>query len=110
MSHDPEAISDVLGDPLIYTTASARYFTESSELMGEIKSLAKKYKMPLLMLLAGEDLINDKEANKKWFENYGGENKTLKVYDGLYHEIFYEVDRKLPIQDFAEWVKDQTKP
>jgi alpha-beta hydrolase superfamily lysophospholipase len=110
LSHDPMAISDILGDPLIYTTASARYFTESSELMEEIKNSADKYKAPLLMLLAGEDLINDKEANKKWFEAYGGSGKTLKVYDGLYHEIFYELDRKLPIEDFGEWVKGQTGP
>ena len=109
LSHDPEAISDVEGDPLIYTTASARYFTESQDLMKEIKNSAQLYQMPLLMLLAGDDLINDKEANKKWFDAYGGSNKTLKVYEGLYHEIFYEIDRKVPIEDFGQWVENQTK-
>ena len=109
LSHDPEAISDIEGDPLIYKTASARYFTESQSLMEEIKNKANQYKMPLLMLLAGDDLINDTEANKKWFEAYGGNNKTLKVYDGFYHEIFYEIGRKKPIFDFGDWVKSQTE-
>lgn len=49
---------------------------------------------PLLLLQAGEDLIVDKEAVKRWFNNINISEKYWKEWPGLYHEVFNEPEKE----------------
>ena len=58
------------------------------------------------MQLAGDDRLADAAVSKSFFERVSSKDKTLHVYEGLYHEIFNEKeeDRKLAIDDLECWI------
>ena len=35
----------------------------------------------------------------------GSSDKTLKMYDGLYHEVFNEPETELVLGDLRDWLK-----
>ena len=35
----------------------------------------------------------------------GSTDKTLKMYDGLYHEVFNEPEQELVLGDLSDWLK-----
>ncbi len=39
------------------------------------------------------------------YESAGSEDKTLKLYDGLYHEVFNEPERDLVLKDVEIWLE-----
>jgi alpha-beta hydrolase superfamily lysophospholipase len=38
------------------------------------------------------------------FEGLGVQDKTLKIYDGMLHEIFNEVEKEKVFRDLADWL------
>jgi acylglycerol lipase len=37
-------------------------------------------------------------------------DKTLKIYDGLYHEVFNEPERAAVVDDLLTWMAKRTHP
>jgi acylglycerol lipase len=35
-------------------------------------------------------------------------DKTLRIYDGLYHEVFNEPERAQVVGDLVEWIVERT--
>jgi alpha-beta hydrolase superfamily lysophospholipase len=40
----------------------------------------------------------------------GCKDKTLKIYDGLYHEILNEPERAAVVDDLLAWIAERTHP
>jgi lysophospholipase len=38
------------------------------------------------------------------FDKIGSKDKTLKLYDGLYHEVHNEPERELMFADLSAWL------
>jgi acylglycerol lipase len=74
--------------------------------MEKAHQLAPAMKVPILMQIAGDDQLVDAEASKSFFEKLGMKDKTLHVYEGLYHEIYNELepDRKKVLDDLENWI------
>jgi len=43
-------------------------------------------------------------ASRKLYEAIASTDKTLKIYEGLRHEIFNEVERDKVLSDVVEWL------
>jgi alpha-beta hydrolase superfamily lysophospholipase len=41
------------------------------------------------------------------YDKASSEDKTLKMYDGLYHEVFNEPERDQVLQDMEKWLEAQ---
>jgi alpha-beta hydrolase superfamily lysophospholipase len=50
------------------------------------------------------DCLVPVEASKMLFEGLGVQDKTLKIYDGMLHEIFNEVEKEKVFRDLADWL------
>jgi lysophospholipase len=101
MSHDPEVIKAYSTDPLIGRVASARWFTEILKAHAQLEERLQQIKIPVLMQIAGEDYIADSEVSKNLFNSIRSADKHLSLYEGLYHEIWFE-DISLNRKVFAE--------
>jgi acylglycerol lipase len=57
------------------------------------------------MQVAGDDHLVNARAAGQFFENLEGPDKTLHVYEGLYHEIYNEpaAQREQVLQDLEDW-------
>jgi len=40
-----------------------------------------------------------------YYEKAGSKDKTLKIYDGLYHEIHNEPEREVMFKELEEWLE-----
>ena len=62
--------------------------------------------LPLLGMHGGEDRLAPVEASRMVNRLAGSEDKTLKVYEGLRHEIFNErpADRERVLDDLLAWL------
>ena len=90
MSHDQDIIDAYATDPLIGRVASARWLTETLQAHDQVKDQLAQINIPVLMQLAGEDYIADSQLASALFEHLSSKIKTLKQYDDLYHEIWFE--------------------
>jgi len=59
---------------------------------------------PLLVMHGTGDALVPADASTRLFENVSSEDKTLKLYDGLYHEIFNEPERDAVLADVVAWL------
>ncbi|MFC1848850.1 alpha/beta hydrolase [candidate division CSSED10-310 bacterium] len=109
ISHDAEVISKYENDPLVHDRVSARWFTEFLSAMENANRLVEQIKIPILMQIAGDDHLVDAESSQKFFEKLTAPDKTLHVYDNLYHEIYNETDaeRKKVLADLEKWLEAQ---
>ena len=67
---------------------------------------APSFKLPLLALHGGDDIICLPAGSLEFFQRAGTaeEDKTHIVYKGLMHEIFNEPD-KTPVRDVVAWLE-----
>jgi alpha-beta hydrolase superfamily lysophospholipase len=108
LSHDRSVVQAYDSDPLVHRRVSARWFTEYMTTGDRTLHHGSKITIPILMQVAGDDRLVDAKASKTFFETLTADDKTLHVYDGLYHEIYNERDegRQRVLSDLEHWLND----
>jgi acylglycerol lipase len=110
LSHDSEVVYAYENDPLInFEKISARLGYEILKHYNIAEDLVSEIKLPLLLQCGGDDqLVLGAEEVKDFFTM---EDKTVKIYDGLYHEVYNEVekDRKKVLKDLSDWLEKHIK-
>ncbi len=105
VSRDPQVVLDYQKDPLNYPgKLPARTRGEIMRAMDTIPRDAVALRTPLLLLHGGDDRLCPPEGSRIVHANAGSADKTLKVYDGLYHEIFNEPEQDAVLDDVVEWL------
>jgi lysophospholipase len=104
LSHDQASCKAYAADPLIFHTATARWFTEILATHGDVRRRARQLAIPMLLLQAGDDRLVDAQAAQELFGLVGNVDKQLKVYPGLFHEILNEVERDQVMTDLTDWL------
>ena len=104
VSRDPAVVADYIADPLVnHTKMSARMIAELFAAMHHIQAEANRVNLPMLLLHGGEDVMAAPGGSRFLHENISSEDKTLKIYPELYHEIFNEPEREAVFADMLEW-------
>jgi alpha-beta hydrolase superfamily lysophospholipase len=109
ISHDPDVVKAYENDSLVHDRVTARFFTELMAAMEFVNQQASTLSGPLLMQVAGEDYLVNAQSSKQFFEKLTCEDKTLHVYEGLYHEIYNELEdqKKKVLDDLEAWLEKQ---
>jgi len=107
LSHDTEVVAAYEKDPMIFGSARARWYTETIKAQQEATESSPYMTVPLLLQLGGDDRIVDSPTSVTFYEHYQGEDKTLHVYEGFYHEIYNETKREKPLEDLKTWLKNR---
>jgi len=107
ISHDPDVVNAYQTDSQVHDRVSARFFTELMAAMESVNQQASTLSVPVLMQVAGEDYLVNADSSKLFFEKLTLEDKTLHVYDGLYHEIYNapEDDKEKVLDDLEAWLE-----
>jgi alpha-beta hydrolase superfamily lysophospholipase len=106
ISKDPAVVKAYVDDPLVYTgKISARLGAEILDAIeNTIPPLLPTLKLPILIMQGTEDRLSNPEGSSLVFERVSSGDKTLKRYDGLFHEIFNEPERAMVFADMREWL------
>jgi alpha-beta hydrolase superfamily lysophospholipase len=59
---------------------------------------------PLLVLHGSADKVSNPEGSREFYAKAGSADKTLKIYDGFYHDLLHEPDRADVLADIVGWV------
>jgi alpha-beta hydrolase superfamily lysophospholipase len=86
---------------------SARKVTELFRNMRLVQAEAAQITLPLLVLHGGEDSMASPKGAQFLYDNAASSDKTLKIYPGLYHEIFNEPEREMVFSDLLDWCEQR---
>ncbi|MYH61667.1 MAG: lysophospholipase, partial [Caldilineaceae bacterium SB0675_bin_29] len=94
------AMRDSLGVPL----RSARWVVEIFETMQEVGDRANEIRLPVLMMQGLADAVVVPSATQEFFAQVGSEDKSLRLYEGYYHELHNDLGRERPIGAVLDWL------
>ncbi len=108
VSRDPAVVRAYREDPLVFTgKITARLGTELLQAMGRVLAEARKIRRPLLILQGAADKLVDPRGAQVLFDRVSSVDKTIKVYEGLYHEVFNEPEHDQVLGDVEKWLAGQ---
>jgi alpha-beta hydrolase superfamily lysophospholipase len=104
ISRDTEVVRDYVNDPLVFTVITPRLANEMNKLLAVGARNAGRIIMPVLILHGSADIAFS--GQKQLLDTIGSPDKTLKIYDGLRHEVFGELpaDRAKVLADLHTWL------
>jgi acylglycerol lipase len=106
ISRDPAVVEAYNNDPFVFRTPiRARLGAEMIATMDRVDAALPALRVPLLVMQGTSDGLVDPGCGPHVYERAGSPDKTLKLYDGLWHEIFNEPERDHVLDDLATWVR-----
>jgi alpha-beta hydrolase superfamily lysophospholipase len=104
-------VLDYRSDPLNHPgKLPARTLAELMRALDTLSRDAVALRTPLLVLHGGEDRLCPPAGSRLVHANAGSADKTVKVYDGLYHEVFNEPERDRVLDDLVAWLGERAAP
>jgi acylglycerol lipase len=106
ISRDQAVVDAYNNDPLVFRTPiSARLGAEMLTAMDRVDAALPAMRMPLLVMQGTADGLVDPGCGPHVYERAGSPDKTLKMYEGLWHEIFNEPERDQVLADLTAWLQ-----
>jgi alpha-beta hydrolase superfamily lysophospholipase len=106
ISRDPTVVDAYNNDPLVFRTPiRARLGAEWIDAMHRVDAALPSLRMPLLVMQGTADALVDPGCGPHVYDRAGSADKTLKMYEGLWHEIFNEPERDRVLADLIAWLR-----
>src|SRR5262249_40760848 len=71
-----------------------------------LKQSFHRITLPLFILHGTADKVTKPSGSREFYESAGSSDKTLKLYDGYFHDHLADVDKELVMQDIQAWIDD----
>jgi len=105
ISCDEDVVEAYVNDPLVFHGKTpARLAAEMLKAMQRVTAEVEKISLPFIVIQGGEDRLVDPGGAQMLYERAGSEDKTIKVYKGLYHEVCNEPERARVLNDVEAWL------
>lgn len=104
-SRDPSVVEQMNQDPLIAHEAQST--TTMAELVRADERLKNEFpriELPILILHGTADKATKPAGSKRFYEMAGSSDKTLKLYEGHYHDLLNDVDKQIVMNDILSWL------
>jgi acylglycerol lipase len=107
VSRDPEVVKAYEADSLIgHGRIAAQTLAEIFKAIAEIKSQIGTIELPLLVLHGAADRLASVEGSKKIYAGVGSKDKSIKLYDGMHHELLNEPEKLEVLADIDIWLRN----
>ena len=106
LTRDPEEVKKIDNDPLIFhggTKAGLGLALLNG--INDMKTQFKNFNYPVLIMHGGSDKLTNIAGSKALFAQCESKDKTLKIWEEAFHEIFNEINRKEIIDYTAQWLE-----
>jgi len=107
-SRDPDAVARMNNDPLIANESQPA--TTSAELLKAADRLLKNmpnFTTPVFIIHGTEDKATRYQGSQYFYDHAGSTDKTLKLYEGFYHDLLNDVDKEIVMKDILEWLNER---
>ena len=108
ISQDPAVVDAYVNDPLVYRgKVRARVGGELLRMIRELPRQISGITIPVLVMQGTADQLCDPGSSRVVYDGVGSTDKTLKLYEGFYHEIFNEPGRGQVLADVEAWLAER---
>ncbi|MDO8862781.1 lysophospholipase [Haliea sp. E1-2-M8] len=108
VSRDPQVVADYQADPLVHHgKVSARLVAELFATMAQVNARRAEITLPLLLLHGEADVMTAPAGSQAFSAGVGSADNSLRLYPGLYHEIFNEPERLQVLADLDQWLQQR---
>jgi len=105
ISRDPAVVAAYNDDPLVYHGKVPAGLGRALLQVGEtMPQRAPALTAPLLVVHGSEDRLIPVAGSHRLVDRVGSTDVELKVYPGLYHEVFNEPERDQVLHDVVSWI------
>ena len=106
VSRDPEVVAAYNSDPLVHHGKIPAGIAKALLKVGEtMPQRARSLTAPLLVVHGAEDRLVPAAGSERLVECVGCEDVHLKIYPGLYHEVFNGPERDRVLDDVTAWIE-----
>jgi alpha-beta hydrolase superfamily lysophospholipase len=107
-SRDPKIVQAMNDDPLIaHETQPTQTLAEMVRADERLKKGFPLITLPLLILHGTLDKATRPSGSQSFFDTAGSTDKTLKLYDGHFHDLLNDLDKETVIADIKGWIDDR---
>ena len=111
ISRDPEVVRAYQEDPLVYRgKIKARTGAEVLATLDGLPARLPHLSMPVLLLHGTEDQICAPAGSTMVHDTVSSTDRTLRRYEGLYHEVFNEPEQDRVLADLVRWLDEHLPP
>ena len=108
ISRDPEVVRAYDADPLVsHGKLPARTVFELERAVRSLPASVHAITVPTLIMYGSADRLCPPAGSLGLHDCIGAQDRTLKVYDGLYHEIFNEPEQESVLEDVCAWLRER---
>ena len=105
ISQDKAVVDAYVHDPLVYRgRITARLGAELVKTLDELPSLIPEINLPIMIMHGTDDRLCNPDGSRMLYELVRSRDKTLKLYEGFYHEIFNEPGHLQVMADMEAWL------
>ena len=104
-SRDPQAVEALNNDPL--TAGEVQPAMTVAALVRADERLREEFpqiKLPVLIMHGTDDKATVCHGSQFFFEAVGSSDKTLKLYEGHYHDLLNDVGKEQVMADIKSWI------
>ena len=106
VSRDPAVVQAYVNDPLVCRgKVTARLSAELVKAIRRVAAEATKITLPILILQGTADRLVDPKGAQMLYNAVNSVDKTIKIYDGLYHEVYNEPEHGQVLGDVKAWLE-----
>lgn len=105
-SRDPEWVAQLNADPL--TKDENQPVETVAALARADERLEREFSritLPVLILHGTSDKVTRPDGSEQFYREAGSSDKTLKLYDGSYHDPLNDLDREQVRDDIVTWIE-----
>ena len=110
ISRDADVVKKYINDPLVHDKASLGFGKAALKAIEQCFAHAKEFNPPLLIMHGADDKLNYPSGSEDFAKlAEPGHDVTLKLWDGLYHEIHNEPEKAAVFKLMTEWIEKHLK-
>jgi alpha-beta hydrolase superfamily lysophospholipase len=104
-SRDPKAVEKMNADPLIANeTQPTQTLAEMARADERLKGEFPDITIPILILHGTADKATKFSGSQMFYDTAGSTDKTIKLYEGHFHDLLNDVDKELVLSDIKNWI------
>jgi alpha-beta hydrolase superfamily lysophospholipase len=108
-SRDPAVVAAMNADPLIaHETQPTKTVAELARADDRLKQSFGQFTLPVLILHGTEDKATKPSGSQYFFDHTGSEDKTLKLYQGHFHDLLNDIGKDGVLADILAWLDERT--
>jgi acylglycerol lipase len=105
-SRDPKVTQALLDDPLLANEVQpTKTVAEMVRADERLKRDFPQFTLPLLIIHGTRDTVTRPEGSKEFYERAASRDKTLKLYEGYFHDPLNDIGKEVVMNDIRAWLE-----